>query len=143
MVVLPDPETPVTTVILPLGILTSRGRTVWMADIPMRISPRANTSSSAALRRTTTSTPSLRYGAMTESGSASMSDTVPWDTTVPPSLPAPGPISISQSAILRALTSWSTSITELPWSTRSRTIAIMPSRFDGCRPMDGSSRTPL
>ena len=37
--------------------------------------------------------------------------------------------------------SWSTRMTELPFSTRSPTIAIIPSRLDGCRPMDGSSRT--
>ena len=78
---------------------------------------------------------------MTDAGSPMTSSSVPWDTTSPPLLPAPGPISIIQSDILRALTSWSTRMTELPWSTRPRTMPIIPSRLEGWSPMDGSSRT--
>ena len=139
--VFPEPDTPATTVMHPRGMPTSMGCTVWMADVAMRMAPLENTSPSGTLSRTTTGSSPLRYGAMMDPGSASTSSTVPWDTTVPPPLPAPGPISTIQSAILRALTSWSTMTTELPWSTRSRTISIIPSRLDGCRPMDGSSRT--
>ena len=38
-VVFPEPETPVTAVSLPLGILISKGFTVWIAPVERRISP--------------------------------------------------------------------------------------------------------
>lgn len=141
IVVFPDPDTPVTTVILPTGILRSRGCTVCIGPVVILIVPRENRDSSAARLRTTGSIPPEMYGPMIEPGSDATCWTVPCDTTVPPFLPAPGPISISQSADLSALTSWSTRMTEFPCSTRSPTMAIMPSRFEGCRPIDGSSRT--
>ena len=44
IVVLPEPDTPVTTDSRPFGNDTDRGLTVWTAEVVMRISPRANSS---------------------------------------------------------------------------------------------------
>ena len=70
-----------------------------------------------------------------------MSATVPSAITRPPSAPAPGPISTSQSAADSICASWSTNATEFPSATKSRITPFSPSTFDGCRPMDGSSKT--
>ena len=131
MVVLPDPDTPVTTVMRPIGISRSRGCTVWIRDVRILMAPLSKMDPSRTLSRTMTSSFPERYPPMIDLGSASTAPTVPWQRTVPPSLPEPGPISMSQSADLSALVSWSTRITEFPCSTRSPTMAIIPSRFEG------------
>ena len=53
-VVLPEPDTPVTTVSRPLGMSTSRGFTVWMAPVERWIRPRSNRAAGSAGRRTCT-----------------------------------------------------------------------------------------
>ena len=55
--------------------------------------------------------------------------------------PAPGPISMSQSASFRICVSWSTSSTEFPSATRSRITPFNPTMLEGCSPMEGSSST--
>ena len=52
-VVLPEPETPVTTESLPFGKRTVRGFTVWIAPVSMRIWPRKKSCSGATRGRST------------------------------------------------------------------------------------------
>ena len=53
IVVLPEPDTPVTTESRPLGNATDSGCTVWISEVSMRIVPRAKSSSSFARLRST------------------------------------------------------------------------------------------
>ena len=65
----------------------------------------------------------------------------PCAMTQPPFAPDPL-ISTRWSAWRSTLTSWSTSTTEFPSARRSSsTTPKRPSTFEGCKPMDGSSRT--
>ena len=140
-VVLPDPDTPVTTVSRPLGMSTSRGFTVWMAPVDRWTRPYWNSSSSRHLCRIRTSSFPDRKGPIWEAGSAATSATVPWASTRPPSAPALGPISMSQWAWDKICVSWSTRSTELPSATRSSITAVRPAMLAGWRPMEGSSST--
>ena len=140
-VVLPEPETPVTTVSRPLGRSTSKGFTVWMASVAKRMRPSAKSSSGGSCRRVCGLALPDRKGPIREAGSSSSCRTVPWATTWPPRAPASGPISMIQSAWDRIWVSWSTSSTEFPSATRSSITAVRPVMLDGCRPMEGSSST--
>ena len=139
-VVFPEPDTPVTTVSRPLGISTSRGFTVWIAPVDRRIRPRSNSSSFEARGLRISAFPE-RNGPIREPSFSAIWGTVPWAITWPPPAPAPGPISIIQSASLRIWVSWSTKITELPSSIRSCITPVSPTMLEGWRPMDGSSST--
>ena len=140
-VVLPEPDTPVTAVRRPRGMAVSSGFTVCSAPVASSMRPRANTSSAGMRSRTRTVSAPDRKPPMSEAGFASTSASDPCATTRPPSAPAPGPISTSQSAARRMCASWSTMTTELPSAMRSRMTSMSPSMLDGCRPMDGSSST--
>ena len=92
-VVLPEPETPVTTVSRPLGMSASRGFTVWMAPVDRWMVPKSKSSPQGHRGRSGLGASCLRKGPMREAGSSASSFTVPWASTRPPSAPAPGPIS--------------------------------------------------
>ena len=86
---LPDPETPVTTVMIPSGISTS---------ISLRLltrAPRTLIHPEGFLRSEGTgmNLVPLRYWPVIESGLAMISSAVPCATTRPPWEPAPGPMS--------------------------------------------------
>ena len=140
-VVLPEPDTPVTAVRRPRGIATSSGFTVCSAPVASSMLPCANTSAAGTRSRTRTISSPERKPPINEAGFASTSASVPCATIRPPSAPAPGPISTSQSAAARMRVSWSTMATELPSASRSRITSTSPSMLEGCRPMDGSSST--
>ena len=141
MVVLPDPETPVTAVRRPRGSFTSRACTVWMGSVAMRIVPFSKRRSRGVRFRVRTGSSSVMKPAILDPGVPATSSTVPWAMTLPPSFPASGPISIIWSARFSTRTSWSTSTTEFPSAIRLSTTSIKPSMLDGCRPMLGSSST--
>ena len=95
-VVLPEPETPVTAVSFPLGMSTSSGFTVWMAPVDRWMRPRSNRPPDPPFLRGLARPE--RKGPIRDSGRSATSATVPWAMTLPPSVPAPGPISMIQSA---------------------------------------------
>ena len=95
MVVLPDPETPVTTVRAPFGKETLRGFTVWMSEVESVMAPYLKTL--RPLFALSLFFPA-RKGPIFEAGSFVISFAVPWATTFPPCAPAPGPNSMIQSA---------------------------------------------
>ena len=97
-VVLPDPDTPVTAVSRPFGIFTVSGFTVWIAPVVIVIVPSANIESAFAFCRTAIDRSPERNPPIFECGSAATAAIVPCAMTVPPFLPASGPISMSQSA---------------------------------------------
>ena len=97
-VVLPEPETPVTTVSFPLGSSSVRGFTVWIAPVSRWMAPSANTAPAAARGRSMGWARPDRKGPIWEASLAASSCTVPWATTRPPRAPASGPISMIQSA---------------------------------------------
>ncbi|MBR6037705.1 MAG: hypothetical protein IKP53_02940 [Candidatus Methanomethylophilaceae archaeon] len=100
MVVFPLPDIPVTTVRRPFGILTSSGFTVWMPDVRISIIPSENSPSFGALERSPRPSPP-RKGPILDEGSLERASTVPCAMTLPPSSPAPGPSSTTQSERLR------------------------------------------
>ena len=141
MVVLPEPDTPVTTVSRPLGMSTSSGLTVWICAVDRWIVPFANSASFSAHVRCFASALPERNGPICDAGFSSMVGMVPSAITWPPFAPASGPISMIQSASLKICVSWSTRMTEFPSATRSCMTPVSPTRLEGCRPMDGSSST--
>lgn len=84
IVVLPEPDTPVTTVSRPLGMSSSKGLTVWMLPVERWIAPSANISPSLAHRRNFVSAFPERNGPIWDSGFASKSSIVPSAMTCPP-----------------------------------------------------------
>ena len=77
-VVLPEPETPVTTVRRPLGMRTSSGLTVWSAAVASRIVPSANICSRATAGRSRSfCAPGPRKGPISERPLAASAGTVP------------------------------------------------------------------
>ena len=140
-VVLPEPDTPVTTVKRPLGIAVSRGLTVWTGPVERWMLPRSNSSIRGQRGRTAAGASIRRNGPIWETGFRSSDATVPWAITRPPSAPAPGPISMIQFAWVRICGSWSTNNTELPSATRSSITAVNPAMLAGCKPIEGSSST--
>ena len=140
-VVLPLPDTPVTTVSRPLGRSSSSGFTVWMASVERWMRPSANSSFSGVRGRAWTPARPARNGPIWEAAFASISGMAPCAMMCPPFAPASGPISMSQSASFKIWVSWSTSTTELPSAMRSCITSVRPSMLEGCRPMDGSSST--
>ena len=78
---------------------------------------------------------------MIERGSVSSWPGVPWAITVPPLAPAPGPSSITQSALRMISRSCSTTSTELPLPAKAVIVLCKPWTLLGCSPTDGSSST--
>ncbi len=70
-----------------------------------------------------------------------MSATVPKATISPPSLPAPGPTSTTESALRIVLSSCSMTITVFPRSRRRSRVSKSLSASRGWSPTDGSSST--
>ena len=68
MVVLPEPDTPVTTVSRPLGISTSKGFTVWTRFVDRWILPFAKRSSFSAQARSLLSAAPERNGPIDQKG---------------------------------------------------------------------------
>ena len=138
-VVLPEPETPVTTVSRPLGMSTSSGFTVWMAAGGQANAARLRTVSSAlGARPHAVSSPCRRETARSARRDCSQcAATVPCAITwPPPGARLPGPSPSIQSASLQSIcVSWSTSTTELPSATRSCITPVRPTMLAGCRPM--------
>ena len=129
-VVLPDPDTPVTTVSRPLGMSTSRGFTVWMAPVDRWTRPYWNSSSSRHLCRIRTSpfqTGRARSGRRVRRhvGNRPLGQ---YPAALRPRL---GPISMSQWAWDKICVSWSTRSTELPSATRSSITAVRPAMLAG------------
>ena len=140
-VVLPEPETPVTTVSLRLGIFASSGFTVCIAPVLRVIAPYSNIFVGSACCLTGGRSALSRNLPIFEFLSCISCSTVPCAIIFPPAAPAPGPISIIWSATESICTSWSTRITELPSATRSFITPVSPTILEGCRPIDGSSST--
>ncbi len=76
---------------------------------------------------------------MIECGSVSSLAGGPWAITVPPLAPAPGPISMTQSAARMISRSCSTTTTELPFPASAVSVLRSPATLAGCSPTDGSS----
>ena len=133
----PLPDTPVTQVKVPSGILTSIFfRLFCLAPFTVRNLPlplRLSVGTGIFLLP-------LRYCPVIERSQAFISSTVPCATTSPPCMPAPGPISTIWSAAYMVSSSCSTTISVLPRSRRRFNVAISLSLSLWCRPMDGSSR---
>ena len=111
----PDPETPVMHVNTPRGIFTSMffrlfSRAPFTVRYPLGF---------LLLSGTGIFNFPLRYAPVMDFLFFYISSAVPIATTSPPLLPAPGPISMIQSAALIVSSSCSTTIRELPRSFRS------------------------
>ena len=105
MVVLPEPETPVTAVSLPFGISTVSSWTVWIDAVSIRIVPSWNISAESAHSRIFMALVSVKNGAIFESWDLETSAILPCAKIVPPLVPASGPSSIMWSAHFRTRTS--------------------------------------
>ena len=78
---------------------------------------------------------------MIEWGSVCSWSGVPSAITVPPFAPAPGPSSMTQSALRMSSRSCSTTTTELPLAARAVIVFRSPTTLLGCSPTEGSSST--
>ena len=78
---------------------------------------------------------------MIECGSFSSWPGGPSAITVPPLVPAAGPISMTQSALRMISRSCSTTTTELPFPARAVIVLRSPATLLGCSPTEGSSST--
>nr|WP_245643009.1 hypothetical protein [Piscicoccus intestinalis] len=137
-VVFPEPDTPVTAVNTSSGSRRSSPRTVRMV-IASTASIPAAARASDALRGTGGGR--RRYSPVTDSGTWDSPGTGPEYSTSPPSLPAPGPTSMTQSARRTSERSCSTMSTLLP-SAMDRSNSCASIGFsDGWSPADGSSST--
>jgi hypothetical protein len=130
----PEPATPVTTTSTPSGMSTSTfcrlcalapriaSTPVFLRTLGFRAarSPRCRP----------VSVPLVRSPA-----------TLPWYTTSPPAVPAPGPRSTTWSATSMTSGLCSTTSTVLPLSRRRRSSSFMRPMSCGCSPMVGSSNT--
>ena len=110
---LPLPETPVTQISFPRGISTSMFlRLFSLAPRIQMLRPLPALRLSGSGMRFLP----LKYCPVTDSSQAQMSSTVPAQTTRPPLMPAPGPMSITWSASRMVSSSCSTTIRVLPRS---------------------------
>ena len=75
-----------------------------------------------------------------ERGSARTTSSGPLAMISPPCSPAPGPMSITQSAVRIVSSSCSTTSTVLPRSRSRVSVAISLALSRWCSPIDGSSR---
>ena len=110
----PEPETPVTQVITPIGILTEIFfRLFSLAPVMLShpLGPRLTSGTGICFLP-------LKYCPVADSGICIISRAVPWATTSPPWEPAPGPMSTMWSASSMVSSSCSTTISVLPRSRR-------------------------
>ena len=134
---LPEPETPVTQVSVPSGIVksvclrlfTAQPLTVMLLPLPLR-----------RISGTGMNFLPERYCPVMDLSLLSSSSIVPSNTTSPPLRPAPGPISTMWSAANMVSSSCSTTMSVLPRSRSRPRVASSLSLSRWCRPMDGSSR---
>ena len=77
---------------------------------------------------------------MIERGSASIASSEPFAMISPPCSPAPGPMSMTQSAVRIVSSSCSTTRTVLPRSRSRVSVAMSLALSRWWRPIDGSSR---
>ena len=134
---LPLPETPVTTVITPSGMrtVTSRRLFALAPTIVTNLSEPGRRSVGTRILRAPD-----RNWPVSERFSLMMSSGRPCATISPPWRPAPGPMSITQSAARIVSSSCSTTITVLPVSRSEKSVRRSRSLSRACRPIDGSSR---
>ena len=133
---LPDPETPVTHTSSPRGISTSMFLRLFARAPLIEINlpfPSLRCSGSSIFFAPD------RYCPVIEFGFALISSAVPWATTIPPWIPAPGPISTIWSAAYIVSSSCSTTIKVLPISVRCLSVAKSLSLSLWWSPMLGSS----
>ena len=134
----PDPLTPVTTVMIPNGILTSKFFRLFSC------APVISMWAKAFLLMVGMSIWSAPFKKrrvwLSVSLSANASSRFPWNMSWPPCLPASGPMSMIWSAARMISSSCSTTMTVLPifFNISSTEISLSVSR--GCRPMLGSSK---
>ena len=135
---LPEPETPVTQVSSPIGMLRSTPCKLF----PVAPRTRSCLSGSGLPRVAGISIFSFpdRYLPVSESLELRMSSIVPCATISPPCTPAPGPMSMTWSALRMASSSCSTTITVLPRSRRWKRVFNRRVLSRWCRPIEGSSR---
>ena len=133
---LPEPETPVTQVIIPRGIFTSIFFRLFSAAFRIVKNP------AGFLRTEGTGICSfpLKYCPVMDLGFCMISSAVPMATSCPPCSPAPGPISTTQSAARMVSSSCSTTISVFPKSLKCFNVASSLSLSLWCRPILGSSR---
>ena len=93
-VVFPLPETPLTTVNFPLGMLTSKGLTLCISFVFIFIEPLSKTDSLVDFFLMMISSSLAKNPPIKESPFFSISSIVPSAIIFPPALPADGPISI-------------------------------------------------
>src|SRR5690242_21117283 len=92
---LPEPDTPVTHVMRPMGISTLTSRRLWALAPTKRM---ARPSFFLRLEGMGIRFSPERYGPVTDVGDAMMAEGVPSATMLPPRAPAPGPMSTTWSA---------------------------------------------
>ena len=133
---LPEPEMPVTMVITPIGMRTSR-RSRLLREIC------ASSSQRVGVRRTriTVSLAPNRYGAVRDAFTSRSPSGGPLYRTCPPAVPPSGPTSTIQSARRMISRSCSTTNTVLPTLRSLSSAANKASLSAGCRPALGSSST--
>ena len=136
-VLLPLPDTPVTAVNVPSGNSTSRPlRLCWRAPLTTRRLP-------LPVRRSLgmgTMRSPRRKAPVMERGSSRRASSRPLAMISPPCSPAPGPMSMTQSAVRMVSSSCSTTSTVLPRSRSRVSVAISFALSRWCRPIEGSSR---
>ena len=91
-VVLPLPETPLTTVNFPLGIFIAISLTLWISEVLISISPFSKILSDLSLMMIFSEL--VKNGAICEEGLFTISSKLPLAIMLPPSAPAFGPSSI-------------------------------------------------
>ena len=135
---LPEPDTPVTHVINPTGIV----RFTFFRLFPAAPFNSITCIELKGVRCSGTSINCLpdRYCPVNDFLFAAICFGVPCATISPPCTPAPGPISITWSAALIASSSCSTTITVLPKSRRWNKVFNKRWLSRWCKPIDGSSR---
>jgi hypothetical protein len=131
---LPEPATPVTTTSTPSGMSTSTScrllvRAPRTSNIPVGVRTAGFTDARSSRCRPVSV--SL----------ARNPSTVPSNTTSPPAVPAPGPRSMTWSAMAIASGLCSTTSTVLPLSRSWSSRLFMRWMSCGCMPMVGSSKT--
>ena len=134
----PEPETPVTVVSTPMGILTETSRRLWSVAPSIRIIPfaaRGRAPARPSVRRPDKNAPVI------DAGSCAIAAGVPCAITRPPSTPAPGPMSITPSAARTTSRSCSTTSTVEPVSRSRSSVSTSLPVSRGWRPIDGSSST--
>ena len=134
---LPEPETPVTQVKTPNGMVQSIFL-ILLVVTPFKVKNSSGSRRSSGIG--TFKSPRI-YFAVSEWEFLKSSCTFPENTSSPPCSPEPGPSSKIVSASRIVASSCSTTKTVLPRFCRLRKVWISRSLSRGCKPMEGSSST--